>query len=402
MSDSDHEGPWGASGNGAPSPDKEPSRGPKPAANPWIKQGGEGPSRSPFGAFGGGGGKGPIGEFPFDVDAWIRRVRARFDGPGGHGGALALAGLAVLAVVVLWLLSGFYQVAADQEGVVMRFGAFVRTDPPGLHYHLPTPIDEVLLPVVTSQNEIPIGFRRVARAGGEKTPSVPEESLMLTQDENIINVEFTVFWRVSDVVKYLFEIRSPDVTIKAAAESAMREVIGQNKLQFALTEGRSQIAEEAKIRLQALMDEYNAGIVVTQINLQTVSVPDDVREAFQKVVNARLERETLQNQAAEHVNKVIPDAKGQAAQMTQKAMAYRDQKVAVAKGDADRFREVQSAYSEARDVTARRLYLETLESVLGPAPKVIMDKASAGAGAVPYFPLRDLGLARPASEGGAP
>jgi membrane protease subunit HflK len=181
-----------------------------------------------------------------------------------------------------------------------------------------------LLPVVTAQNEIQIGFRKLSR--GDETRPVPQESLMLTQDENIINVEFTVFWRIGDVGKYLFEIRSPQTTIKMAAESAMRETIGQNKLQFALTEGRSQIADEARKRLQALMDEYKAGIIVTQINLQTVSVPNEVKAAFQDVVNARLDMERFQNDAAKHVNKVIPDARGQAAKLVQQAMAYRDQK----------------------------------------------------------------------------
>ncbi len=277
-------------------------------------------------------------------------------------------------------------VDANQLGVVMRFGAFNRTEMPGLRYHLPAPIEEVLLPVVTSQNEIQIGFRSLSKATDE-TRGVPQESLMLTQDENIINVAFTVFWRVGNVNDYLFEIRAPQTTIKMAAESVMREVIGQSKLQFALTEGRSQIAEDARKRLQALLDEYKAGIIVTQINLQEVSVPSEVKDAFQDVVNARLDMERFQNQAAAHVNKVIPDARGQAAKLVQEAMGYRDQKIAIAKGEAERFKEVLTAYQAAKDVTAKRLYLETIESVLSRAQKVITDQS---VGTFPLYPLQDL------------
>jgi membrane protease subunit HflK len=191
-----------------------------------------------------------------------------------------------------------------------------------------------------------------------------------------------------------------------AAESAMREVIGQNKLTFALTDGRGQIADETRTRLQALLDEYNTGVVISQINLQTVSVPDEVKAAFQDVINARLDQERFQNQAATHVNKVVPDAKGQAAQMLQQAMAYRDQKIALAKGDADRFKEVLMAYNMSRDVTARRLYLETMESVLGKAPKIIMEKSS-GAALLPYFPMPQMSpppraQSLPVKEGGQP
>jgi modulator of FtsH protease HflK len=373
------DGPWGSvpkSGDPKPKPDPEPG-------NPWMSKG-TGPT--------------PPGPTPPpDLDALLRKLEEwwhRFK-PKGH---LHAIGMAVSAVAFLWLASGLYQVASNQIGVVMRFGAFNRMENPGLRYHLPTPIEEVLLPVVTSQNEIPVGFRRSRHT--DEIQSVPHESMMLTQDENVINVEFTVFWRVSDAVKFLFEIRDPETTVKMAAESVIREVIGQNKLQFALTDGRSQIADEARTRLQALMDEYNAGVVVSQINLQTVSVPDEVKAAFQDVVNARLDQERLQNQAAAHVNKVIPDSKGQAAQMIQQAMAYRDQKIAIAKGEADRFKEVLTAYNGARDVTARRLYLENMEVLLGNATKIVVDK-SAGAGAIPYFPLSQFPKSK-VEEGGSP
>jgi len=375
MSWNDQNGPWGPAGDKKKA-SEEPS-------NPWARK----PKRSdePQGN--------PVqppdfGPFLETLQNWFRNLK-----PKGHLHAVLLA---VGVLVGLWFLSGFYQVATNQVGVVMRFGAFTRIEKPGLRYHLPAPIESVSLPVITSQKEIRVGFQKVGKNPDDVRP-LAEESMMLTQDENIVSVEFTVFWRVSDVAKYLFEIRDPDITIKMAAESAMREVIGQNKLQFALTDGRSQIAEEARTRLQSLMDEYNAGIIVTQINLQKVSVPDEVKAAFQDVVNARLDQERFQNQAAAHINKVIPDAKGQAAQMVQQAMGYRDQKIAVAQGDADRFREVLVAYNISRDVTAKRLYLETMEDVLGNAQKIIVDKNS---GAIPLAPLQDL--LRSKSEGGKP
>ncbi len=360
------DGPWG-------SPSQKPNPKKTETQTPWGRR-----------DTNGGGSQGGS-EPPPDFDAMLADIKRWFESfkPRRHAHGILIA---IGVVVALWLSSGFYQVATNQMGVVMRFGAFNRIEGPGLHYHLPAPIEEVLLPVVTAQNEIPVGFRRLARQGDERR-NIPQESMMLTQDENLINVEFTVFWRINDVAKYLFEIRDPVQTIKMAAESAMRDVIGQNKLQFALTDGRGQIADETRTRLQALMDEYEAGVVITQINLQTVSVPEDVKAAFQDVINARLDQERAQNQAAAHVNRVIPEAKGQAAQLMQQAMAYRDQKIAIARGEAERFNEVHTAYNAARDVTARRLYLETMESILGDAQKVIMDKST---GAVPYLPLPQL------------
>ena len=376
MSWNNNDGPWGPSGG---------KQNPSGTNNPWTRKGG-----------GNGGGPSGGGPNPPDFDAlmkqlqlWMRPLK-----PNGHFQAFIMG---FAALVLVWLLSGFYQVSTDQVGVVMRFGAFNRTEQPGLHYHLPAPLEAVLLPVVTAQNEIQIGFRRAGRDGGDLRPFA-QESMMLTEDENIINVQFTVFWRVSDVEKYLFEIRDPERTIRMAAESVMREVIGQNKLQFALTDGRSQIADEARSRLQALMDEYKLGVVIAQINLQTVSVPDEVKSAFQDVVNARLDQERFQNQAAAHVNKVIPAAKGEAAQMLQQAMAYRDQKIAIAQGEADRFKEVLTAYNAGRDVASKRLYLETMEQVLKDANKVIVDKG-VGAGAIPYFPMQQITGGRAANDG---
>lgn len=316
---------------------------------------------------------------------WLKNLSSRFGGTG-NGHITVWAGIFAV-LFVFWLLSGFYQVGTEQKGVVLRFGAFLEEKEPGLRYHLPYPIEDVLLPNVTSQNEIQVGFRRIGR-NRDEVRTDPEESMMLTQDQNIINVEFTVFWRVGDIQKFLFEIRDPEKTIKMAAESTMREVIGQNKLQYALTDGRAQIADKAKERLQALMDDYNAGVIITQVNLQTVSVPEEVKAAFQDVVNARLDQERFRNEADAHANKVVPEAKGQAARIKQEALAYHDQKIAIAQGEADRFKSVLAAYNSAPEVIAKRMYLEMMEDVLGTSRKIVMDKA--GSGAVPYLPLNDL------------
>ncbi len=374
MSWNNNDGPWGPSGG-------------KPGGNnPWNKK--DQPGNTPPGNV----------PPPPDFDKIFRQMgeavqrwHKRIGGPSQH----FTLGLALIFAV--WILSGFYQVGSDQTGVVMRFGAFDRLDSAGLRYHLPYPVEDVLLRNVTSQNEIPVGFRTSRTIDGLR--NVPEESMMLTQDENIINVEFTVFWRISDIQKFLFEIRDPEQTVKMAAESAMREVIGQNKLQFALTDGRGQIADDARLHMQKLMDEYNAGVIITQINLQTVSVPEEVKAAFQDVVNARLDQERFQNEAETHVNKVIPEAKGEAAKILQQAQGYRDQKIAIASGDAARFTEVLAAYSQAKEVTAKRLYLETMESVLSKANKIILDKS--GSGAVSYLPLQELLHTKAAAEGAA-
>jgi modulator of FtsH protease HflK len=363
-------GPWGPSGGG----NKE---------NPWGKRasgsnGGNGNRPPPS-----GGSQMPP---PPDVEAIVRDMQNKLKGmmPGGWNSGRGLT-ILVLVIGLIWLGTGFYQVGTNQVGVVMRFGAYNRTEQPGLRYALPRPIEEVMLPPVTQQNEIQIGFRTVGRNADDRR-SVPDESMMLTQDENIVDVQFSVFWRINDVQDYLYQIRNPDMTVKRAAESVMREVVGLNKLQFILTEGRGQIAEEAKTRLQNLLDEYKSGVIVTQVNLQSVSVPDEVKAAFQDVVNARLDQERFQNEAAAHANKVIPEAKGQAARLLEQAKGYRDQKLAIAEGDAQRFTEVYKAYQMSREVTTKRLYLETMEDVLRNSQKIILDKGSANT----YLPLNEM------------
>jgi membrane protease subunit HflK len=311
---------------------------------------------------------------------------------GGGGGIL----LIVVAVVALWLISGFFIVRPDEQGVVLRFGAYNRTVQPGLSWHIPTPIESVLKPKVTRVNRVEVGFR----AGDGAQPSaraaaarqVPEEALMLTGDENIVDINFTVFWVIKDATRYLFNIRNPEATVKAAAESAMRESIGRTPIASALAEGRGQIEADTKKLLQAVLDSYGAGIEITQVQLQKVDPPTQVIDAFRDVQRARADQERLRNEAEAYRNDIIPRARGEAVRLVQEAEAYKQEVVARAQGDADRFLSVFNAYQTAPDVTMRRIYLETMEEILKGTNKVIIDKAAESAsGVVPYLPLPELG-----------
>jgi membrane protease subunit HflK len=310
--------------------------------------------------------------------------------PGGLGsgrGVLVVFGI----LLAVWLASGFYRVGADEQGVVLRFGRWERTEPPGLRYHLPSPIETALLPKVTRVNRIEIGYRSSGEGGRRGDRDVPDESLMLTGDENIIDIDFTVFWLIKDAGQFLFKIRDPEVTVKKAAESAMREVIGRTELQPALTEARQQIETSTRQLLQAMLDEFSAGVSITQVQLQKADPPAPVIDAFNDVQRARADRERLRNEAEAYRNDITPRARGEAERLIQEASAYREQVVSLADGDADRFRKTYDAYLLAKDVTARRMYLETMEEVLRGAHKVIVDsETGAGQGVVPYLPLTPL------------
>jgi membrane protease subunit HflK len=296
--------------------------------------------------------------------------------------------IAIAAVILIWLASGFYRVEPAEQGVVLRFGAVNRITEPGLNYHLPAPIESVLLPKVTRVNPIEIGFRLNPGAGGNE--EVPEESLMLTGDENIVDINFTVFWVIRDARDYLFHIRSPELVVKAAAESAMREVIGHTNIADALAEGRAKIKNDTQKLTQQILDSYGAGIAITDLQLQKVDPPSQVIDAFRDVQSAKIDLNTLVNQAEAYRNGVVPRARGSAARIVQEAEAYRQQVVLKAEGEASRFTSVYDAFQQARDVTTTRLYLETLESVLKGANKVILDRGAAASGVLPYLPLAAL------------
>jgi modulator of FtsH protease HflK len=357
---------------------------------------------------GGHGGPGPRGRSPIppDFEELLRRGQERFRQvlPGGFGTGSGIA-IVVAAIVVIWLATGFYRVLPDQVGIVLRFGAYNRTTQPGLNYHLPSPIESVMTPAVTRVNRIEIGYRTGEGVHANATEQVPQEALMLTGDENIVDINFAVFWVISDARRYLFDIRDPEMTVKSAAESAMREVIGETPIASALAEGRGKIENETEQLLQQLLNDYGAGIEVTQVQLQRVDPPGPVIDAFRDVQRALADRARLRNVAESYRNTIVPQARGNAVAIEQQAQAYRQQIVARAQGDAARFDQVYQAFKATQDVTTERIYLETMEDILKNSNKVIIDKSAEGAnGVLPYLPLPALrgGGSAPAASSATP
>jgi modulator of FtsH protease HflK len=370
---------------------------------PWSNQGG-----GPWGS----GGKGPWGSGPQqsgptppDLEEFLRRSQDRLRTvlPGGNLGGKGIA-LIALAAMLIWGFSGFFRVDPDELGIVLRFGKYVRDAKPGLNYHLPYPVESALTPKVTRVNRIDIGMRSPddLRRGGAGR-DVPEESLMLTGDENIVDVDFSVFWLIKPdgAGDYLFNIQQPEGTVKAVAESAMREVIGHSEIQPILTGARATIETAVQELMQKTLDHYSAGIQVTQVQLQKVDPPAQVIDSFRDVQAARSDAERAQNEAQTYANRVVPEARGRAAQITQAAEAYREQTVAEATGQTSRFLKVYDEYKKAPSVTRERMYLETMERLFNGTDKIIMDSGSGGqSGVVPYLPLNELArppAARPAT-----
>jgi modulator of FtsH protease HflK len=342
------------------------------------------------------GGPWGSGSKPSDLDEFLRLSQDKLGSllPGNLGGrGIALIALAAIA---LWGFSGFFRVEPDELGVVMRFGKFQREVPPGLNYHLPYPIETALTPQALRINKIDIGFNLLR---GSATRDEPVESLMLTGDENIVDVNFSVLWKVQPnrVGDYLFNVQSPESTVKAVAESAMREVIGRSNIQAILTGARQTIETAVQELMQKTLDDYGAGVVVQQVQLQKVDPPTQVLDAFRDVQAARSDLERAANEAQTYANRIVPEARGRAAKVLQDAEAYREQTVAEAKGQASRFSQVYEQYKKAPDVTRKRIYLETIEGVLGAANKTIIDKgALSSGGVVPYLSLDSLPRLRPA------
>jgi len=348
----------------------------------------------------GRGGGGPRGPQPPNFEEMLRRSQDRFRRvfPGGFNTGTGVA-VVLLAIVVLWAASGFYRVLPDEVGVVLRFGAYNRTAQPGLNYHLPAPIESVQTPSVTRINRTEIGYRSGETRAGSR--ELPEEALMLTGDENIVDINFTVFWFIKDAKSYLFNIRNPDATVKSAAESAMREIVGETPIAQALAEGRGKIETDTQHLLQRILDSYGAGIDVTQVQLAKVDPPAPVIDAFRDVQRALADRERLRNEAESYRNDIIPRARGDSVRIKQEAEAYRAEIIARSQGDADRFTAVYRAFKVAQDVTLQRLYIETMEEILKNSNKVIIDKAVQGqSGVLPYLALPSLPGAP--SSGAAP
>ncbi|HCF04797.1 MAG TPA: FtsH protease activity modulator HflK, partial [Desulfomicrobiaceae bacterium] len=295
------------------------------------------------------------------------------------------------AVVLLWLASGIYIVEPDEVGVVQRFGAYHRTTQPGPHYHFPFPIEKVQTPKVTKIQRVEIGFRgstAFVTQGGAQIRLVPEESLMLTGDENIVDVQFIVQYQIADAEKFLFRIANPEKTVKDAAEAAMREVIGYNKIDAALTDGKLAIQNEARALMQRILDTYESGIRVVAVQLQDVHPPKQVIDAFKDVASAKEDKSRFINEAEAYENDLLPRTRGEAARIINEAEAYRETVIRKAEGEAARFTSVLAQYRKAEDVTRRRLLIETMEAVFGSdgVHKTIVDPEAMGR-TLPLLPL---------------
>lgn len=355
---------------------------------PWNQQGGNGGGWQGGGDNRGPWGQGPSGQQPPNLEDIIKQGQERFKGfiPGGGGNKVVLIIILLLAVFG-WLISGFYKVETTQQGVVLQFGKLSETTQPGLNYHLPYPIESVLTPSVTQVNSIDIGFR-TSRNGGRRSELA--ESLMLTGDENIVNIDFTVLWRIKDAAEYLFNVDQPVLTIKAVAESAMREVVGRTGLQQAITEGRLKVETDVMLRLQSILDDYKTGVEIRRVKLQNAEPPAEVIDAFRDVQAAEADKERAQNEALSYSNDIIPRARGEAEKMRQQAQGYKQRVIAEAEGEASRFISIYDEYAKAPYVTRQRIYLETLQEVFTGKSKIIIDNKGGGSGVVPYLPLNEL------------
>jgi modulator of FtsH protease HflK len=343
----------------------------------------------------GGGGNEPPPSGP-DIDEVLRKLSEALKNymPGGgndkdgNKGAL----LFVVIALLLWMSSGIYFVKADEQGVVKRFGEYHRTTGAGVNYHWPYPIETAETPRVTTINRVEIGYRSgmgVFRSGKTSDLSVGEESLMLTGDENIIDIDFELQWKIDKAEDYLFNIRHPEDTVKAVAESAMREVIGQSKIVTVLAEGKLQVEQDTKKLIQETLNYYKSGIEIVAVNLLKADPPGQVIEAFRDVQTARADLETSRNEAEAYRNDILPKARGLAQQLLQEAQGYKQQVISHAQGEAARFVSIYDQFKEAKDVTKKRLYLETMEEVMQGMNKIIIE-GKGSQGVLPYLPLPAL------------
>lgn len=363
---------------------------------PWSNQGGgnggggwQGGGRGPWGQGGGGGGGGAQ---PPNLEELLRKGQDRFKGalPGGRWGGKGIL-LVILVLLVAWGFTGVYRVGPDEQGVVLRFGKYVEDTGPGLHYHLPSPIESALTPKVTRVNRVEVGFQSSGDFGRSSAlRDLPEESLMLTGDENIVDINFTVLWQISHAGKFLFNIQRPENTVKAVSESVMREVVGRSKIDDVLTEGRNEVERQTLDLMQKTLDEYQSGIVVTQVKLAKADPPAAVIDSFRDVQAARADEERLVNEAQAYANDILPRARGEAERILQEAVGYKNQTVAQAEGEVSRYLAIQNEYRLAPNVTRKRLYLETMESIMQGTNKIVIDNEGGSQGVLPYLPLPEL------------
>jgi len=361
--------PWNIGGNGARRPPNPPIKG------PWS--GG-----------GGGGSGGPGGQIPPELENLLTQLRAIFQRIFGGGGA-GLGIVAVAAIAAIWLATGIYRVEPDEQGLVSRFGAYVGSTPPGLNYHIPFPVESVQILPVTRINRVEIGFRSSAVDEPDVTPRTPEgrveparglpardlaeESLMLTGDENIVDINASVFWRISDAGAYAFKTRNPGYTVKSAAESVLRQVVGHTPIQSALTEGRAAIEQAVAAGTQAILNQYGSGVEITQVQLQKVDPPPEVIESFRDVQRANTDADTARNEAQSYQNDIVPRARGESAAILAQANGDKQAAISTATGAAQRFLSVYAAYAQAKDVTLKRIYIETMQDVLSHTQTIVVD-----------------------------
>lgn len=336
------------------------------------------------------------GDSPPDLDEIFNKIKHLFGGGKGSGrGPSGRAGgpanpfssvgisLVLGAIVVVWFLSGFYIVDEGNRGVVLRFGHYINTAQPGPHWR-PTFIDSVIMVEQDRNRTATIGYRK---SGGRES-QVKEEALMLTKDENIVDVRLAVQYRVSDSAKYIFANRSPEMALKEATESALREVVGRSSMDFVLTEGRADVASSVKSLTQKILDRYDTGLVITSVNMKGAQPPEQVQNAFHDAVKAREDLERQKNEAEAYANDIIPRARGNAARQIAEAKAYHDQVISKAEGEASRFKQIYKEYKAAPAVTRERLYIDAMESVMSNSGKVMVDVQ--GGNNLLYLPLDKL------------
>jgi membrane protease subunit HflK len=361
---------------------------------PWSNNNG-GPwqprNNGPWGQGPSGGGGGGGGNRPPDLEDLLRKGQDRLRQaiPGGNMSGVGIALVGLVAVLV-WLATGIYTVRPNEVGIERVFGKFSSLASPGLNYNWPYPIGRVDKPVIAVQS-VEIGMRSVE---GRSTSRrlVPQESLMLTGDENIVDIDFTVLWRIDERVPqdFVFNLRNNEATVKAVAEASMREVIGKSNVLEILTGARLTIETAVQELMQKTLNEYKAGVVVQQVQMQKVDPPQQVISAFRDVQAARADQERAQNEAQAYANKVVPEARGEVARILQRAEAEKEKMVADAKGEAARFVKLYDEYKKAPDVTRQRLFLESIERIYGGMDKIILDQSPGQPGIVPYLPLNEL------------
>ncbi len=372
----------------------------------WNKPGnGNSGNRDPWGS-----GSGPR-QGPPDLDEIVRNIQNRLSGlfgggKGGGGGKVGMGkaggiGVGVIIAIVagLWLLSGFYVVKQAERGVVLRFGKLQEVTEAGLHWRLPFPVDSVEKVDVQNVFQMEVGYRSDERTG--RVSRVPKEALMLTEDENIVDIEFAVQYRIANAADYLFNVKDPEITIGQATESAIREIVGKSTLDFVITEGRVDVANKTQAVLQKILDRYKTGIFITTAKMQKAQPPEQVKAAFDDAVKAREDEQRFKNEAQAYSNDILPRARGKAARLVQEGEGYKASVIARAEGDARRFTQIATEFAKAPEVTRERLYLETMEDVLSSSTKVFIDQK--GGNNILYLPLDKIIAqgARAAPESGS-